>query len=93
MTKTQDVVDHIGRTELPVPAQPVLHRRSEVTRADWAAYNGDFLHKSWRQVREEAQGYLVLDKATFADWEDFCWRLSAKHAPERYTQWSLWMDS
>lgn len=92
MTKTQDLVDSAGQSDAVVNAAPVVHRADHINREDWVLYNAEFLHNTWRLIREEAVGFIVLDLATYADWEDFCWKRTRARDQSLYSSWLISQD-
>lgn len=85
--KYEDVVACIGDSERLDTAPAALHTHKSVSQEDWLAYMADFLRRGWhllQELREEESG-SVLELATFADWEEFCFRFSRPRPAAHYS--------
>lgn len=85
--KYEDVVACIGDSERPDTAPAAPHTHRSVSREDWLAYMADFLRRGWHLLQElrEEEGGAVLELATFADWEDFCYGHSRARPAAHYS--------
>lgn len=88
--KFEDIVACVGEGDAVLPAAAVAHGRQEVGRDDWKTYMAEHLWRGWNLLRafraDECQAVELLDRATFADWEEFCWRFSRRRQAEAYSQ-------
>lgn len=82
--RLEDVVESIGKADAVHHLQPQVHAPRHVEREDWAVYMAEPIRELWRMVCREKDAWL-LQKATFADWEDFCWRLTRLQPQSHYS--------
>ena len=91
--KVEQFVENTGDTEVTAPAADAQHRLRPADRDDWAAYMAEPLETMWRAIRCETEGLMLLDAATYADWEDFCWLHTRPRPQTALSRWMLRMDS
>lgn len=83
--KYEDIVDGLGQTEVITKLLPQVHTTKWVGREDWSSYMAEPIRELWRLVCYEKDAWL-LQKATYADWEDFCWRLTLPRTQDKYSE-------
>jgi len=89
--REEDVVNHIGRTDVVEQAVPQQHRHRFVRRADWATYMAEPLRQLWELIRNGKDADL-LQRATYGDWEDFCWNFTRPQPQTFYSKRMCIMD-
>ena len=80
----------VGETEVLVPAAPARENSArQVCEFDWLAFMSQPLRRSWDALQElrSQEGIDFLNKATFADWEEFCLRHTRIHPSAVYSRW------
>ena len=89
--KYEDIVAGLSENVVHAHATPQLHAPKGVSREDWVAYMARPLQALWDMVKYESQG-IMLEKATYADWEEFCWNLTKIRTQASYSQWLCDLD-
>lgn len=83
--KYEDVVDGLGQSEAVARLTPQVHTTQWIRRDDWSVYMAGPIRDLWRLMCYEKDAWL-LQKATYADWEDFCWRHTQPQPQEKYSE-------
>lgn len=83
--KFRDIVECVGENESVARLVPQVHANRCIDREEWSIYMAEPLRALWHMVSNEKDAWL-LQKATYADWEEFCWRLTTPLPQAKYSQ-------
>lgn len=85
--KYEDVVACIGESESVTAAALVDHEREVISREDFCCYLADSIRRVWSGLQElrGLEEVPVLDRLTFTDVEDMCFRFTSQRPQAFYS--------
>lgn len=81
----EDITNGLGESEVVVTAAPQTHQVRHISRDDWATYMAEPLRVLWDIIRSEKHS-MILEKADYADFEEFCWVHSKIGCQKQYSK-------
>lgn len=83
--KYQDLVECLGNNDNVAQLVPQVHINKNIDREQWSMYMAEPLRALWHTILYEKDAWL-LQRATYADWEEFCWHLTSPLPQTKYSQ-------
>lgn len=85
--KYEDVVACIGESDAVYAAADVSHRKEAIDRDDFCCYMADSIRRVWAGLLDlrALEQHHVLDRLTFHDVEDFCYKFTSSRPQSHYS--------
>ena len=92
--KYEDVVACIGESDAVQAASDVSHSKQTIDKDDFCCYMADNIRTIWAGLQElrALEQYQVLDRLTFPDVENFCYKFTSSRPQSHYSHLCTTLD-